>query len=159
MQKLIDRNFLSALVLFFIGIVSLVEAGADVMNWVFPRLATYVVLAIAVVLVVRVLFGAALKRVPDIISMSAEDRIVFVDVFLFLLIVLGYLFVMYGLGFWISSFLMLSLTSIYLTQDKTRKNIGLAVAVPLGTCILAYLIFLHVFYVPLPEARWLEGFG
>jgi hypothetical protein len=53
---------------------------------------------------------------------------------------------------------MLSLASIYLTLDKTRNNIILAVVVPFATCILAYLIFQHVFYVPLPQARWWEGF-
>jgi len=159
MQKLMDRDFLAALVLFFIGTVSLAKEGTDLTNWVFPRLATYLILIAAAVLVARVVFSTFVKRAPDIISMSAQDRIVFVDVLLFLLIALGYLLVMYGLGFWLSSFLMLSLTSIYLTLDKTRKNIALAVVVPLGTCILAYFIFLHVFYVPLPEARWWEGFG
>ncbi len=157
MQKLMDRDFLTALVLFFIGTVSLAKAGADLMNWVFPRLATYLILIIAAVLAARVVFAAIVKRAPDIISMSAEDRIVFVDVVVFLLIALGYLFVMYGLGFWLSSFLMLSLASIYLTLDKTRKNIGLAVVVPLGACVLAYVIFLHVFYVPLPKATWWPG--
>ncbi len=38
MQKLMDRDFLSALVLFIIGTVSLVNEGDDLMNWVFPRL-------------------------------------------------------------------------------------------------------------------------
>ena len=159
MQKLMDRDFLSALVLFVIGTVSLANQGDDLMNWVFPRLATYFVLFVAAVLAVRVIFAETVKREPDTISMSPEDRLVSVDVFAFLLIVLCDLLVMYGLGFWLASFLMLSLTSLYLTLDKTRKNIGLAVVVPLGICIAAYILFLHVFYVPLPEARWWAGFG
>ena len=158
MQKIIDRDFLAALVLFFIGAVSLAQEGDYLMNWVFPRLATYFILIVAAALAVRVFFATMLNREPDIISMSSEERIVSLDVFLFLLIALCYLLVMYGLGFWLSSFLMLSLASIYMTLDKTRKNISLAVVVPLGTCILAYIIFLHVFYVPLPKARWWEGF-
>jgi lysylphosphatidylglycerol synthetase-like protein (DUF2156 family) len=159
MQKLMDRDFLSALVLFIIGTVSLVNEGDDLMNWVFPRLATYFVLFVAAVLAVRVIFAETVKREPDTISVSPEDRLVLVDVFAFLSIVLFYLLVMYGLGFWLASFVMLSLASLYLTLDKTRKNIGLAVVVPLGICIVAYIIFLHVFYVPLPEARWWTGFG
>jgi len=159
MQKLMDRDFLSALGLFVIGTISLLQAGDDLMNWVFPLLATYFVLFVAAVLAARVIFADTVKREPEIMSMSAEDRIVFMDVFLFLLIVLGYLFVMYGFGFWLSSFLMLLLASIHLTQDKTRKNMGLAVVVPFAICIMAYIIFLHVFYVPLPEASWWKGFG
>lgn len=159
MQRLVDRDFLSALVLFFIGAVSLSEAGTDVRNWIFPRLATYFILAVAVVLLTRFVFAAALKHVPDIIRGDFDDWIIFVDVAAFCAIVLAYMFVMYGFGFWVSSFLMLSLASIYLTLDKTLRNIGLAIVVPLAACVLAYVVFLHVFYVPLPEATWWPGVG
>ena len=127
------------------------------MNWVFPRLATYFVLIVAVILITRVIFADIVERAPDIISLAADDRIVFMDVFLFLLIALVYLLVMYGLGFWLSSFLMLSLASTYLTLEKTRRNMGVAIIVPLAACVVAYLVFLHVFYVPLPKATWWPG--
>ena len=104
MQRLKDTDFLSALVLFFIGAVSLSQAGTDVRNWIFPRLATYLILAIAVVLLARVVFAAAMKRVPDIIHWVQEDRAVLIDVVVFCAIVLAYMFVMRGLGFWLSSF-------------------------------------------------------
>jgi uncharacterized BrkB/YihY/UPF0761 family membrane protein len=158
MQRLTDRDFLSALVLFFIGSVALYKEGDDLMNWVFPRLATYFVLFAGAVMAARVIFADTDKRVSEIIRVSAEDRLVALDVFVFLVIVFGYLLVMYGLGFWLASFLMLAVASIYLTLDKTRKNIVLAIVVPLGICIAAYIIFLHVFYVPVPEARWWAGF-
>lgn len=159
MQKLVDRDFLAALVLLFVGSVSLASAGSDLMNWAFPRLATYFILFVAAILALRVVFSAVVERAPDIIRMSAEDRIVVQDVFTFLLIALGYLLVMYGLGFWLASFLMLSLASIYLTLDKTPRSIGLAVAVPIATCVIAYFIFQHVFYVPVPQASWWPGVG
>lgn len=157
MQRLVDRDLLSALVLFFIGAVSLSEAGTDVRNWIFPRLATYFILAVAVALIARVVFAAVMKRAPDIVRPSPEDWVIFVDVAVFCAIVLAYMFVMYGFGFWISSFLMLSLASTYLTLEKTRRNLGLAIVVPIAACLLAYVVFLHVFYVPLPEARWWSG--
>ena len=77
----------------------------------------------------------------------------------FLVIVLAYMFVMFGLGFWLASFLMLSLASNYLTLQKTRRNIVLAVIVPLAVCAAAYFIFLHIFYVPFPKATWWPGLG
>jgi hypothetical protein len=157
-ERLKDRDLLSALVLFFIGAVSLSQAGTDPRNWIFPRLATYVILAIAVVLLARVIIGAVMERAPDMIPWSSEDRVVAIDLLVFAAIVLGYVFVMYGLGFWLASFLMLLLTSIYLTVEKTRRNLVLAVVVPLAACVVAYIVFLHVFYVPLPEARWWAGF-
>jgi hypothetical protein len=157
-ERLKDRDFLSALVLFFIGAVSLSQAGTDPRNWIFPRLATYLILAIAVALVARVVIAAIMERAPDIIPWAPEDRVVLIDLLVFGAIVLGYVFVMYGLGFWLASFLMLSLASIWLTQEKTRNNLVLAVVVPLAACVLAYFVFLHVFYVPLPLASWWSGF-
>ncbi len=157
MQKLLDRDFLAALVLFIIGSIALAKAGADLMNWAFPLMAAYFIMFAAALLVARVVFAAIAKHAPDIISISAEDRTVWLDVFTFLSIALVYLLVLYGLGFWLSSFLMLSLVSIYLTRDKTRHNVVLAIVVPLAVCVVAYVVFLHVFYVPLPEATWLPG--
>jgi hypothetical protein len=158
MQKLADRDFIAALVLFSIGAISFSQEGPDPMNWVFPQLATYVVLTIGVILLARVVFGAALKRIPDTFQWESEDRAVILDLVGFGVIVLAYVFVMYGFGFWLSSFLMMSLASIYLTLDKTRRSIGVAILVALATCVVAYVVFLHVFYVPLPTARWWWGF-
>jgi len=157
MQKLMDRDLLAGLVLFVIGAIALANAGSDLMNWAFPLMAAYFVMFAAALLVARAVFGAVVQRVPDILSISAEDRTVWLDVFTFLLIALAYLLVLYGLGFWLSSFVMLVLASVWLTQDRTRHNLGLAIVVPLATCVVAYIVFQHVFYVPVPEAHWWPG--
>ena len=154
MQKLMQRDVLAALVLFVIGAVALTQAGADPMNWAFPLMTTYFILFAAAVLAVRVVFAAVAAHAPDIVRMSAEDRIVARDVFWFLLISLGYLLIMYRLGFWPASFLMLSLASLYLTLDKTRRNLRLAVVVPLAISVVAYIVFEYLFYVPVPRATW-----
>ncbi len=158
MQRLKDRDLLTALVLFGIVAVFSADSGDDLKDWIFPLLATYLVLGVAVALCSLVIIRAVMKRLPDdIIHLTPEDRIAYFDVLVFFLIVLAYILVMSGLGFWLSSLLMVSLTSIYLTLDKTRKNIGLALVVPLVTCVAAYFIFTHVFYVPFPEATWWPG--
>jgi uncharacterized membrane protein len=133
-RRVIDRDLVSALVLFFIGGVSLSAMGTDMRNWIFPRVLTYLILIVATVLVARVVLAAVKKRAPDIMRTSREDRGIFVDVLVFCAIVLAYILVVNGLGFWLSSFLMLSLASIYLTPDKTLHNVGLAVVVPLEAC-------------------------
>ena len=157
MQRLLDRDLLTALVLFVIGGVAVYAAGNDVKNWIFPLLAAYLILGIAAALVARVVFAAIMKRAPDIIRLTPEGRTAFIDVLVFFLIVLTYMFVMFGLGFWLSSLLMLSLASIYLTLDKTRRNNMLALVVPFVACVAAYFVFLHVFYVPFPKATWWPG--
>ena len=158
MQKLMDRDLLAGLVLFIIGSIAWANAGSDLMNWAFPLMAAYFILFAAALLVGRALFAVVTERALDIISVSAEDRGAWLDVFTFLVITLCYLLVMYGLGFWLASFLMLSLVSLYLTKDKTRHNVALAIVVPLAACVVAYVVFLHVFYVPLPVATWWGAF-
>lgn len=157
MQRFLDKDILTALILFCIGAVFWADPSVDVKDWIFPVMAVYLLLGIAVALVAQVVFAALMKRLPDIIDLAPEFRNSFIDVSVFFLIVLVYMFVMYGLGFWLSSLLMLSLTSIYLTRDKTRRNIRLAMIVPFATCVAAYLIFTLVFYVPFPEATWWPG--
>ncbi len=157
MRRLLDRDLLTALLLFGIGAVFWVSPGADSKDWAFPRLANYLLLGFGAALIVRVAVSAIMKRAPDAVHLNAEQRIALIDVFVFLAIVLGYLFVMYGLGFWLSSLIMLSLTSVYLTLEKTRHNLMLAVVVPLASCIVAYFIFIHVFYVPFPQPTWWPG--
>lgn len=157
MKRLADRDFLTAMVLFGIGAVFSSGSSADVKDWIFPLLAAYLILGIAVALLARVVLAAVLKHAPDIVDGFRENWVVVIDLLVFCAIVLTYVLVMNGLGFWLASFLMLSLASTYLTMDKTRRNLILAVVVPLGVCILAYFIFLRVFYVPLPEATWWPG--
>jgi hypothetical protein len=54
---------------------------------------------------------------------------------------------------------MVTLTSVYLTLEKTRHNMMLALVVPLLFCIVAFFVFTHVFYVPFPQATWWPGLG
>lgn len=157
MLKLVDRDFLSALLLFFIGAVSLSQVGTNGRDWVLPLLATYAVLAFAAALFLRFLIVGVIKNAPDVVRLRRDEMPVYTDLIAFGVIALCWMYLMFGLGFWLASFFMLSAASLYLTQEKTLKNISLDFIVPLMACILAYLIFLHVFYVPLPTASWWVG--
>jgi len=157
-RKLADRDLVGALVLFAVGGIALSGMGTGMQNWLFPQVLTYLILFIAAVLLLRVMLGTVVRHVPDLLRASREDHAVIVDVLVFCAIVLAYILLLDGLGFWLASFLMLSVASIYLTPNKTWRNIVLAVVVALAACALAYVIFLHVFYVPLPEATWWSGF-
>ncbi|MGY9003970.1 MAG: tripartite tricarboxylate transporter TctB family protein [Rhodospirillales bacterium] len=158
MQRLIDRDLLSAFALFCVYGLFSSGSSNDAKDWIFPNLASYIVLFTALFLTVKVLFNALMKRLPDSVQMSPDERTASIDVLVFTSVILVYMFVMYGFGFWLSSWLMLSLTSIYLTIDKTRHNIRTALIVSLGSCILFYFAFLYLFYVPFPRATWWTGF-
>lgn len=157
MRRLADKDFLTALVLFGISAIFSVGSSSDPKDWAFPLLANYVLLTIAIILLARAIFSAFLKREPDTVEFSSDDRLSFADVLVFLVIVLAFMFVMFGLGFWPSSLFMLVLTSVYLTAERTRRNMVMAIIVPIGICIAAFIIFTHLFYVPFPGAGWFEA--
>jgi Tripartite tricarboxylate transporter TctB family len=159
MQKLLDRDLLAGVILFAIGAIAWANAGSDLMNWAFPLMATYFVLFAGALLIGRALFAVVAGSVLDLIGVGAEDRVVWLDILTFLAIALCYLLVMYGLGFWLASFVMLALVSLYLTKNKTRHNVALAIITPLAACIVAYFVFEEVFYVPLPDPTWWGIFG
>lgn len=154
MKQLANRDLLTALMLFGVSALFSVGSSSDPKDWAFPLLANYVVLGIAIIFLAKFIVSAAMKHVPDLIEISADDRASIVDVVVFMLVVLAFLFVMFGLGFWPSSLIMLILTSLYLTRERTTRNIRLAIIVPICICIVAFLIFTQVFYVPFPEAGW-----
>ena len=159
MQTLLDRNLLTALMLFGVSLMFSVGSSSDPKDWAFPLLANYVIFWVAVILLVQFLVSLFRKEMLDLLQFSNEDRYSAIDVLIFLVIVLAFMFVMGGLGFWLSSLIMLILTSLYLTLDKTRRSVAVAAIVPFGICISAYLIFTYVFYVPFPEGTWLAGAG
>ncbi len=157
MSKLLSTELLTALVLFGVGALFSVGSSSDPKDWAFPLLANYVVLGIAFVFLARFFYAAIVKQLPEAIRLTGEDRAAFLNVFVFLVIVLAYMFVMFGVGFWISSLIMLVLASVYLTVERTRRNMVMAIIVPIGICIVAFIVFTHVFYVPFPGAGWFEG--
>ncbi len=157
MGKLLNTDFVTALVLFGVSALFSVGSSADPKDWAFPLLANYVVLGIAIAFLVRAVFASLGKRSAELIRVSPEHWAAFRTVLVFLVIVLAYMFVMFGLGFWLSSLLMLTLASLYLTLERTRRNVGLAIIVPVCICVAAFVVFTHVFYVPFPAASWFEA--
>lgn len=157
MKRLADRDLVTALMLFGVSALFSVGSSSDPKDWAFPLLANYVVLGIAVAFLAKFIIAVVMKHLPDLITMTSDNWASARDVLVSLLIVLVYLFVMFGIGFWPASLIMLILTSLYLTQERTTRNMRLAIIVPICICIVAFLIFTQVFYVPFPEAGWFSG--
>ncbi|MEK9796584.1 MAG: tripartite tricarboxylate transporter TctB family protein [Alphaproteobacteria bacterium] len=159
MDRLRDKDLLTSVILLILGFVFWSNSGDDVKDWIFPLLAAYLALGIAALLMAKAVFSVATNTAPDLIDRLSDHRIVLIDILVFSAIVLVYILLLYGLGFWLASFLMLTATSLYLTLEKTRRGVLVAVLVPLAVCVLAYVVFLRIFYVPLPEATWWTGFS
>lgn len=74
----------------------------------------------------------------------AADIAVFIGLMLVGVIAISYL------SFWPSTFLMLGIISVFLTERRTRGAISISVVTAIIVCLLSYLLFVRVFYVPLP---------
>lgn len=150
MRKVIDRDLVGALALLVIGAVSVSQMGTSTADWAFPRTLTYTIIAIAVVMVVRVLFRAVRGLGLETLTASGHGQTV-TDVLVFSVAVLAYVLLISVLGFWLDSFLMLVVTSVYLTTRRNIRSMLIAAVVAAGICALAYFIFLDVFYIPFPS--------
>lgn len=157
MRRAIDRDLLGSLLLFLLAGVSFSQLGHERRDWVFPRYLTYLLFVLAAILAVKVIIRFATKRV----STSTFDKSAAikrtVDVVVFCVLALAYVLLANGLGFWTASLLMLIISSVYLKVEKTPKSMAIAVATAVVVCLLAYFVFLHLFYVPVPVAQWWHG--
>ncbi len=150
MAMIRNNDLLNALVLLVIGVIFSSDGGDDNKDWAFPLLSTYVVFAGAVAFFAKFVFNAMSGRIADLLNFDEDHKLAAKDVFVFLVVVLIYMSVMRAIGFWPTSVVMLLVLSTYLTLEKTRRNMTSAILAPICTCIIAYLIFTHVFYVPFP---------
>ena len=157
MKRFADRDLLTAIMLFGVSALFSVGSSSDPKDWAFPLLANYVTLGIAIAFLAKFIVASVRKHVPDLLVMTADDKASAVDVVVFMVIVLAFLLAMFRLGFWPSSLIMLIGASLYLTRERTTRNIRMAIIVPICISIVAFLVFTQVFYVPFPEAGWFAG--
>lgn len=134
-----------------IAAVFILSAGEGSMDWLFPLALAWLLVAVGIYLVIRGLLGYG-ETVP---ARPAVLRGEGVDVAIFTGIAVLYVVLARPVGFWLASAAMLVLSSIYLAVDRDRKTYVYSVVVAIAVCVVSYILLLHVFYVPLPRARWL----
>ena len=137
MKRFADRDLLTAVMLFGVSALFSVGSSSDPKDWAFPLLANYVTLGIAIAFLAKFIVAAVRKHLPDLLAMTADDKASAVDVVVFMVVVLAFLLAMFRLGFWPSSLIMLILTSLYLTRERTTRNIRMAIIVPICISIAA----------------------
>jgi hypothetical protein len=131
--------------------VFVLNAGEGALDWVFPLSLSYTLAIIGVYLTIRGLLGFG--DTTDTLLPILRGR--GVDVFVFAVLTAIYVGLARAIGFWTMSAVMLFAGSIYLDPVRSKKRIALAAVVAFTVCIVAYVLLLRVFYVPLPRARWL----
>ncbi len=99
MQKILDKNLITALVIFGICWMFSIGSSPDPKDWAFPLLANYSLLLIAIILFGRFIFFQINNKKEDILEFLSEDKASAIDVLVFLIIVIVFMLLMYVLGF------------------------------------------------------------
>ena len=129
----------------------LLGAGSETLDWVFPRVLSYAIGAIGIVLLIRALFGygGLVAAVPPILRGIGGDIATFIGA------AIAYVVLLPLLGFWPVSGVMIFATSVFLARERSRRIVIISLSASIAACVLAYLLLERVFYVPFPRGRWL----
>lgn len=146
----ISRDLVAGLVMFAVVTVFLGFAGGSELDWLFPKVLSYALAALAVILVARGLLGSGEKMPVVPIILRGRG----VDVAVFSLCTVLYVAFAPIVGFWVMTAVMIFAASVYLDTARSIKGAAISVAVSLILCVSAYLVMTKVFYIDFPPAPW-----
>lgn len=165
------RELGAGLVLFAVVGVSLSGLGDGIRSWAYPTALTYLLATIGTILIGRRLLVVALRRAPsaetgsdaeaeapaaeaesdaDTGDRGATTSRRVTDIAVITGVAVLFAILIPVLGFWLTSFLAMGGLAIFLSDRKDVKRIGFTVLIVAAVCVGGYLLFLHVFYVPVP---------
>lgn len=147
----IPVDLVGGIVLLGIVAVFLLNAGDDLLDWIFPLSLGYTLGIIAVSLVIRGLLGFGEKTATLLPILRGRGT----DTFVFTVLAAIYVGLVRVVGFWTMSMLMLFVGSVYLDHSRSTRRIALAAVVALAVCVGAYILLVRVLNVPFPRERWL----
>lgn len=145
----VNVEIIAAVVLAAIATIFLVFAGEGVRDWLMPVTLSYVLIAAAAYLLVRGLLGRG-ERVPIVPAVLRGKRSR-IDVLIFAALAVAYVALLRPLGFWLVSLPMLVLGSLFLSPSHDRRTVVTAVLAACAVCVVFYVVFGYVLYVPLPR--------
>ena len=148
-----DSDFVTGLLLLILASLTYSGVGSSAKDWVFPLMACYTLFGISIVFLIKSSIKIIGKKIEKDIVLDREQLPSIINVVLFSLIVLGFLFVLFAFGFWIASFMFLFSSMSYFNPIKDFSGYARSFIISLLACAVAYVVFTHVFYVPFPESR------
>ncbi len=142
----ISQELIGGLVLFLMAAVFLLNSGDGRMDWLFPQVLSYLLIASGVVMLGQAALGRGKKvpLIPPILRGKGVDVVVFTG------LAIVYVVLARPVGFWIMSFVTLFGAAVYLATRRDRRVLLQSLAVVSVVVVVGYVLLLHVFYVPLP---------
>lgn len=139
----------AGLALLVIAAVAASGLGKGTQDWLFPQALTCLLAAVGAVLILRWLVLRPRRRGAD--AAAEDSRGTRTDVLVTVGVIVVYALVIPLIGFWISSFLMLVGLCLYISDRRSVRSAAVIVGVSVAVCVVTYLVFEQIFYVPVPS--------
>jgi hypothetical protein len=148
----VSIDLLAAVSLFLIAAVLLSQTGDGVRDWAMPRSLCYLVIGVGVVLLVKGLVrpGEKVPLIPPVVRHKGLDTAFFITA------AVAYVLAIPIFGFWLSSAVTIFGLSVALAEKRDVRAVLTSGVTAVVVCAGAYLLMLHVFYVPLPWGSLFE---
>jgi hypothetical protein len=142
----ISVDLFTGVIMLGIAALFLLNAGSTELDWLFPIVLSYALVAMAVVLIVRgaLGFGGKMPLVPSILRGRG------VDVLVFAASSVVYVALIPHVGFWIMTALTITVAAVYLDTRRSVKRLIISAVVAVVVCVVAYLMLTEVFYIEFP---------
>ncbi|GIU93526.1 MAG: hypothetical protein KatS3mg011_2437 [Acidimicrobiia bacterium] len=149
----LNTDLLGGLFIGLFGAVGLVGSWGGRFNaWIFPRVNSIVILAMALALIVR---GVVRREVEDVMPRENATRLVLP----MMAGLVAYYFLFTRLGFVLTTTLLFGGAMFMLSTRRTWQRAVVVFGVAAVVAGFFYVVFGEVFYVPWPTGTWLEALG
>jgi hypothetical protein len=148
-----DSDVITTILLLGISFIFYSGSGANAKDWVFPLMATFSLFGISIFFLIKSILKIVSGTIVSDLEIETDQVPSIINVIFFSLFMFIFLFLLFAFGFWIASLALLWTSIAYLNPDKTLKTIIKSLLIAIISCLVAYVVFTHIFYVPFPESR------
>lgn len=148
-----DSDVITTILLLGISFIFYSGSGANAKDWVFPLMATFSLFGISIFFLIKSILKIVSGTIVSDLEIETDQVPSIINVIFFSLFMFIFLFLLFAFGFWIASLALLWTSIAYFNPDKTLKTIIKSLLIAIISCLVAYVVFTHIFYVPFPESR------
>jgi hypothetical protein len=148
-----DSDVITTILLLGISFIFYSDSGTDAKDWVFPLMAIFSLFGITLFFLIKSVLKIVSGTIVSDLDIETDQIPSIIHVIFFSLFIFIFLLLLYAFGFWIASLALLWTSIAYFNPNKTPKTIIKSLLIATISCIIAYVVFTHIFYVPFPESR------
>ena len=154
-----DSDLATGLLLLFVASFSYAGVADNIwedyayIDWVFPLMSCFLLFSISAVYLVKSSIKIVKGTTISDLKIDKSEIPSIINVIVYTLLLFCYLVLLFVFGFWAASILLLWSGITYFRPEINRSSIIKSLIISIITCVVAYIVFTHIFYVPFPQSR------